>query len=111
VVKRGHVVIAAFGGVLGNKPRPAVVVQDDKLSGPVTILAIPFTSGLETASVFRPVFEPDEANGLDGPSCLMTDKLFPVRRDMIGAVVGVLSGSDLERIELAMQIVLGMARA
>jgi mRNA interferase MazF len=111
VVKRGNTVIAVFGGVLGGKPRPAVIFQDDRFNGPVTILAIPFTSGLETASVLRPVVEPDDTNGLDEPSCSMTDKLFPVRREMIGQIIGMLADQDMERIELAVQIILGMKRS
>lgn len=110
MVKRGNTVIAVFGGVLGAKPRPAVIVQDDVFEGPVTILAIPFTSGLATASVVRPVIEPDGSNGLDEPSCPMTDKLFPVRREMIGQVIGMLARQDMDQIELAMQIMLGMSR-
>jgi mRNA interferase MazF len=110
VVKRGNTIIAVFGGVLGGKPRPAVIVQDDLFDGPVTVLAIPFTSGLKTASFVRPVIEPDDANGLDEPSCPMTDKVFPVRREMIGQVIGMLSDQDMQRIEFAMQAILGMVR-
>ena len=105
---RGSTVTAVFGGVLGRKARPAVIVQDDRFSGPITILAIPFTSGLETASVVRPIIEPDDANGLEEPSCPMTDKLFPVRREMIGQVIGRLAEQDMQRIDFAMQIILGM---
>ena len=111
MVKRGDVIVAAFGGGLGDKPRPAVVVQDDLFDGPMTVLAIPLTSDLASVSIIRPAFEPTPANGLSVRSCLMTDKLFPVRRSMIGERIGMLSDSDMSQVELAMQLMLGMVRA
>ena len=110
MVKRGDVIVAAFGGGLGNKPRPAIVVQDDLFDAPFTILAIPMTSDLETVSIIRPALEPTPANGLSRRSCLMTDKLFPVRRSLIGGQVGTLSESDMSQVERAMQLILGMVR-
>lgn len=110
VVVRGNTITAVFGGVLGGKPRPAVVLQDDRFDGPITVLAIPFTSGIATASIVRPVINPDSGNGLEEPSCPMTDKMFPVRRKMIGKTIGRISDPDMERIEFALQLILGMAK-
>jgi mRNA interferase MazF len=107
VVKRGQVIVGVFGGGLGNKPRPAVVVQNDWFETPVSILALPLTSEIETGSIIRPLLQPSDRNGLIDPSVAMADKLCPLRKESIGEVIGTLSVSELETIEIAMQLVLG----
>ncbi len=88
-MKRGDIVLMAAG-----KPRPAIDVQADGIPTPITLLLCPLSSDLVDAPLYRPVVEPDPANGLTKTSQLMTDKTGPVDLDKIDRVVGALSPDD-----------------
>ena len=75
------------------------------------MLAIPLTSDLIGASVGRPIFEHSRTNGLKQTSCLMTDKMTPLRRDMIGDIIGKFSPIEMIKVEQSMLIMLGMVQA
>ena len=109
-MNRSSVVVAAIGGGIGNKPRPALIVQNDDWLGTKTLLVAPFTSDLTIEVIVRPVFEPTPKNGLCERSALMTDKMTPVKRTDIGEVIGQLSPADMALVDEALQIVLGMGR-
>jgi mRNA interferase MazF len=111
MVRRGDVVVAAVGGEAGNKPRPAVIVQDDAVDGTTTVLMVPLTSDIPASFIARPLFEPTAENGLLLPSLLMSERVMPARRSAIGQVVGRFNAEEMERVEVALQIILGMARA
>lgn len=108
MVTRGSIIVAPPGGVVGAKPRPALVIQDDDWSGVKTVLVVPFTTDIPATMLGRPTYEPTEENGLRERSALMVDKLTPARRDDIGATIGRLSDFDLARAEEAIQLVLGL---
>ena len=110
MVRRGDVVIATIGGGIGNKPRPAVIIQEDDFGSTETVLMIPFTSDIPAILVSRPYFAPNIETGLNQPCVLMVDKLLPVRRKSIGEIIGQLSTADMERVERALLIMLGVAR-
>lgn len=105
-MKRGDVVLAA-----GGKPRPAVIVQADRLPTPVEVLICPLTSFLVDAPIYRLPVEPEKMNGLKAPSQLMIDKLGPARRDRIGAVIGRLAPADLAKLDASLLVVLDLAGA
>ena len=62
-MNRGEVWTVSGRGYAG-KPRPAVIVQDDRFdaTGSVTICA--FTTDATDAPLFRLAIEPDDRNGL-----------------------------------------------
>ena len=60
--------------------------------------------------MFRPLFAPDTANGLQAPSDLMTDILIAMPRDRVGKIIGRLSTADMARADTALLTVLGFAR-
>lgn len=111
MIRRGDVVIAALTGEAGHKPRPAVIVQDDALAETTTVLVVPFTSSVEGRLISRPLFQPDDENGLEKPSCLMTDRLMPTNRSSIRDTIGHLSPAEMTRVETALLAFLGMARS
>ena len=100
-LKRGDVVRVAEG-----KPRPAVIIQSDRLVTPDRVLICPLTSELIDAPLYRLTVAPDEANQLIAPSQLMVDQIGPARRARIDGVIGHLSDSDLMRLATAMALVL-----
>ena len=96
----------SLGGDFG-KPRPAVVIQTDRLAGLDTLIIVPFTTDLSDELYLRPTIEPDGVNGLRAPSQAMVEKLTAVRHKRIGSRIGNLSTADLARIDHVIGFVLG----
>jgi mRNA interferase MazF len=106
-VKRGDVVIATGPG-FGGKPRPTLVIQADAYLSLTTLILLPITSDLsDPPSLLRVRIEPDEANGLQKLSEVMTDIPYTTRPDKVHQHAGTLSPDDIERVEDAMLLVLG----
>ncbi len=109
-MKRGDVVIVVAAGDLG-KPRPAVVVQADELGAATTsVIVCPLSSTTHASGWLRPIIEPSSANGLRAKSQIMTDKITALRRDRVRDVVGRLESDQLDRLDRALLLVLGLAR-
>lgn len=102
--------IAAGKGSAGNKPRPVLIIQDNAITGTATVVMAPFTSTLIDSNPARPRFHPSDDNGLREASELMIDKIASPPRATIGKVVGRLTAEDMDRVDAALRIVLGLAR-
>ena len=109
-MKRGELWVAAGGGHYTGKPRPVVIVQDDRFeaTGSVTVCAL--TSDPADAPLFRILLSPDSENGLHEDSRVMVDKITTVRRERLVRRIGSLSVTDMRRIDRAMLVFLGIAR-
>jgi mRNA interferase MazF len=108
-VKRGEVWTAAGGPDYAGKPRPVVIVQDDRFDGTASVTICAFTSDPTDAPLFRLAVEPNEANGLRTLSRLMVDKITTVPKARLGRRVGSLADTDMVRLNRAMMIFLGLA--
>ena len=109
-MKRGELWVAAGGGDYTGKPRPVVIVQDDRFeaTGSVTVCAL--TSDPTDAPLFRILLSPDSENGLHEDSRVMVDKITTVRRERLVRRIDSLSVTDMRRIDRAMLVFLGIAR-
>jgi mRNA interferase MazF len=108
-LRRGDVVAVAGGGAYVRKPRPAVVVQSDLFNDThASITLIPLTTTLVQAPLFRIPVAPSRTNGLRARSHAMVDKVTSVPRERVGARLGVVASPDMERIEGAMLLWLGL---
>lgn len=103
-MKRGDVVLIAAG-----KPRPAVIVQDDRFETPFDVLICPLTSTLVDAPLYRLHLSPTTENGLEVASQVMIDKLGPAPRNKIGRVIGKLADDEMARLTQAVAAMLGLA--
>ena len=65
---------AAGGTACAGKPRPVVIVQDDRFGGTASVTVCPFTSDPTDALLIRLPIEPGEENGLRAPSRLMVSR-------------------------------------
>ena len=108
-MKRGEIWTVSAGRGYAGKPRPAVIVQDDRFDATASITICVFTSDETDAPLFRLPVEPDEHNGLEKLSRLMVDKITTVPRDKLGKRIGRLSLRDMTRLERAMLVFLGIA--
>ena len=108
MIARGTVLTVSMGGGIGGKPRPVVVVQASDIDFAHTLVVVPLTSRDSADLDLRPVLLPDDANGLKEPSSLMTHRIAAVSKSDIGTAVGALSAMDMERVDAALTLVLGL---
>ena len=107
-MKRGEVWTVSGGGYAG-KPRPAVIVQDDRLDVTASATVCVFTTDDTEAPLFRLPVIPSERNGLHSASRLMVDKITTVPKERMGERIGNLDAADLVRLNRAMMVFLGLA--
>jgi mRNA interferase MazF len=108
-MRRGEVWTAAGGGDYTGKPRPVVILQDDRFDATDSITICAFTTDSTDAPLFRVLVEPSEVNGLDAPSRIMVDKIATVRRTRLGSRIGLLAHDDIVRLNRAILVFLGFA--
>lgn len=108
-MKRGDIWTAAGGGDYAGKPRPVVIVQDDRFDMTDSITICAFTTDASDAPLFRLAIEPTERNGLLAPCRLMVDKITTLSRRRIGQRIGRLADEDMVRLNRAVLVFLGIA--
>jgi mRNA interferase MazF len=108
-MKRGEVWTAAGGSDYGGKPRPVAVVQADRFDSNDSVTVCPLTSDGTDLPLFRVTVDPSPENGLRVSSRLMADKLSTIPRAKIGRRLGTLAPRDIERLDRAILVFLGLA--
>jgi mRNA interferase MazF len=108
-VKRGEIWTVAGGKGYSGKPRPAVILQDDRFDVTDSITLCAFTTDPTDAPLFRLLIEPSTGNGLRAACRLMVDKIATVAKSKIGARVGRLADEDVVRLNRAVLVFLGIA--
>jgi len=109
-VKRGEVWTVSGGAAYTGKPRPAVIVQEDRFESTSSITLCAFTTDPTDAPLLRLLVEPSDRNGLAGASRLMVDKITTVPKSRLGKRVGKLDAEDVLRLNRALTVFLGLAR-
>lgn len=107
-MRRGEIWTAACAGY-ASKPRPVVIVQDDRFDATDSVTVALLTTDPTELPLFRVPIEPTPLNGLRGPSMLMADKVMTIRRDQAGERVGRLADEDMVRLDRALVVFLGIA--
>lgn len=93
-----------------GKPRPAVILQDDRFET-ASVTVCPFTTDPTDAPLFRILIESSDRTGLSRPSRLMVDKVTTVRRSKLGERLGAIGDADMLRLHRALVVFLGIAGA
>lgn len=107
-MKRGEIWTVAGGKDYAGKPRPAVIVQDDRFDATESITICAITSDKTEAPLFRIMIQPSDQNRLATISRLMVDKITTIPKSKLGHRIGHLDAADLVRINQAMLIFLGL---
>lgn len=107
-MRRGDIWTASAKDYAG-KPRPVVVVQDDRFAETASVTVCPFTTDPTEAPLLRLDIQPSETNGLRAPSRLMVDKITTVPRIKIGSRLGRLEDEDIVRLNRAIAVFVGLA--
>lgn len=108
-MRRGDVWTVAGGRDYADKPRPVVILQDDRFDATASITICAFTTDPTEAPLFRLLIEPNADNGLRAPCRLMVDKITTVPKSKIGSRLGRLDDEDILRLNRAVLVFLGLA--
>jgi len=108
-MRRGETWTAAAGGDDTGKPRPVVILQDDRCDATDSVTVCAFTTNSAEAPLFRVAVQPTERNGLDSPSSIMADRIVTVRRRRVATYIGRLDDDDELRLNRAIAVFLGLA--
>jgi mRNA interferase MazF len=108
-VRRGEIWTAAAGSGYAGKPRPVVIIQDDRFDATASVTVCALTSDPTEAPLFRLPVTPDETNGVREPSNLTVDKITTVPRSKLGERIGRLGDDDMVRLGRAVVVFLGVA--
>ena len=108
-MKRGDIWSAAAGSGYVGKPRPVVILQDDRFDATTSVTVCAMTTDPTDAPLIRLVIEPDDTNQLRERSRLMVDKITTVPRSKLGERVGRLGDDDMVRLRRDTFVFLGLA--
>jgi mRNA interferase MazF len=108
-MRRGEIWTAFGGKDYAGKPRPVLIVQDDRFDATDSITVCALTTDPTDAPLFRLPVEPNEQNGLRSPSRLMVDKITTMPKTKLGSRIGRLDDDEILRLNRAMLVFLGLA--
>ena len=109
-MKRGEIWTVAGGSDYTGKPRPVIVIQADEFDATESITVCGITSTDIESPHFRISLDPSSANGLTVRSFVMIDKINAVRKIKLGRRIGELSKRNMQHINRAVALFLGLAR-
>ena len=107
-MKRGELWTVA-GGVYASKPRPALIIQDDRYDGTTSVTVLPLTTTAVDAPLLRVPVQPSATTGFRETSYIMIDKLTTIRRTNVEERIGRLPAAQLLGVERALLAFLGLA--
>jgi mRNA interferase MazF len=102
--KRGDIYEASEKGVLTSKPRPILILQNDRANvAHLTISICLLSTQLTGFDGFRVLVAPSDGNGLKTASEVQVDRIFSYRAESLVQRIGALSRVDIERVEAALR--------
>lgn len=108
-VRRGNLYTAAARGAYPGKPRPVVIVQDDRFDATASVTVCPLTTNPIGAPLIRIPLEATGTTGIGRPSQIMVDKVTTMPRVNARDRLGHLPHVDLVRLDRALLVFLGLA--
>lgn len=109
-MNRGELWIAAGGGDYAGKPRPVVILQDNRFDEPPSVTVCGLTTDQTSAPLFRIPLSPCPGNGSNERCHVMPDRITTIRRDRLHRRTGFLGDTDMQLIGRAAVVFLGLAR-
>ncbi len=108
-MRRGDIHVAAARGAYTGKPRPVVIVQDDRFDATNSVTVCPLTTDSVEAPLSRIAIQPAATSGIEQPSQIMVDKITTIPRANVRDRLGRLANADLVRLDRALVVFLGLA--
>jgi mRNA interferase MazF len=108
-VRRGEIWTAAGGTHYAGKPRPVLLLQDDRFDATDSITICPLTSDPAEIPLLRIPLDPQSGTGLTQPSSIMVDKVTTMPRSKLGEHIGRVSDTDMLALSRALVVFLDLA--
>ena len=108
-MRRGELWTAAGGKHYAGKPRPVVIVQDDRFDATSSITVCLLTTDPTEIPLLRVPLDPDAGNGLDAPSSIMLDKITTMQRSKLGERIGKVSDAEILALSRGLVVFLKLA--
>ncbi|WP_343572093.1 type II toxin-antitoxin system PemK/MazF family toxin [Mycobacterium sp.] len=108
-MRRGDIHIAAARGAYSGKPRPVIILQDNRFDATASITVCPLTTDPVDAPLTRIAVAPTAMTGIEQPSHIMVDKVTTMPRANVRDRLGRLADADLIRLNRALVVFLGLA--
>ena len=108
-MRRNELWTAAGGKHYAGKPRPVLIVQDDRFDATSSITICPLTSDPTEIPLLRIALDPNDSNGLDAASSVMLDKITTMPRSKLGERIGKVSDADMLALSRRLVVFLGLA--
>ncbi|MET0703114.1 MAG: type II toxin-antitoxin system PemK/MazF family toxin [Mycobacterium sp.] len=93
-MRRGDIHIAAAKGAYTGKPRPVVIIQDDRFDASASVTVCPITTNPVEAPLMRIVIKATDTTGIDQLSRIMVDKVTTMPRSNLQEQLGRLAVAD-----------------
>ncbi len=94
-MRRGELWTAAGGKHDAGKPRPVLVIQDDRFDATSSVTVCPLISDPAEIPLPRIALHPSDINGLAAPSSIMLDKVTTMPRSKLGERIGKVSDAEM----------------
>ncbi|WP_230871634.1 type II toxin-antitoxin system PemK/MazF family toxin [Mycobacterium canetti] len=107
-MRRGEIWTASARQGYAGKPRPVVIVQDDRFDATDSVTFCPLTTDTTAIPLLRIPLQPNGTNGLAAPSSIMVDKITTVHRSKLRQRIGKVTTTEMLQIERALLVFLGM---
>lgn len=108
-MRRGELWTAAGGRHYAGKPRPVLILQDDRFDATDSVTVCPMTSDPTEIPLLRIPIPAGPDTGLAQPSRIMVDKVTTMPRSKLGHYVGTVTDADLLALSRALVVFLGLA--
>lgn len=96
------------GSGYASKPRPAVIVQSDRITDFDSTVVCLFTSDASLQGETRILVRPSAMNGLNHDCYVMAEKPIAISKQHLGSKIGELEQIYMQRIVRALRVVLDM---
>lgn len=107
-MKRGEIWTVSGGSEYTRKPRPAVILQDDRYSQTASVTICPMPSDATNVYEVRLLVTPSTVNGLTRPTHIQVEKISTVSRGKLGTRIGKLEDDHVEDLNRAVTVFLGL---
>jgi len=107
-VRRGELWTASASRGYAGKPRPVLIIQDDRFDATDSLTICPLTTTVVDIPLLRIPLQPNTTNGLTAPSSIMLDKITTVLRSKLGGHIGAVSTTEMLQVERGLLVYLGL---
>ena len=107
-MRRGELWTASAGQGYAGKPRPVLIIQDDRFDATDSITFCPLTTNVADIPRLRIPLQPNKTHRLTAPSSIMIDKITTANRSKFGQRIGKVSTTEMLQLERGLLVYLGM---